>query len=81
MNGEGNCRRRGGLTRAPLTRPLDERAAADEEEEPVVESVAVCGEGGSVLQMRRAIDSDHLEEPALEAAALCGAWRAHQLEF
>ena len=43
-----------------------ERAAAEEEEEPVVESAALCGEGGSVSRMRRAIDSDHLSEKPTE---------------
>jgi hypothetical protein len=44
--GEGICSRRGWLTRAPPTRPLDERAAeAEEEEEPVVESAALCVKG------------------------------------
>ena len=38
------------LTRAPPTRRLDERAAAEEEEEvPVGELTALCCEGGSVL--------------------------------
>jgi hypothetical protein len=40
-------------------RPLDEQAAA-EEEDPDVESAALCGEGGSVLRML--FDSDHLSE-------------------
>ena len=41
----GNCSRRGWLTRALPTRPLEERAAEAEEEEPIVESAALCGEG------------------------------------
>ncbi len=51
---------RGWLTRAPPTRPLDELAVAAEEEEevPVVESAALCGEGGSVLRMQRIIDKE-----------------------
>jgi hypothetical protein len=41
VNGEGDlhCSRRGWLTRAPPTHPLEERAAEAEEEEPVVECV------------------------------------------
>jgi hypothetical protein len=58
VNGEGNCSGRGWLTRAPPTHPLNERVE-DDEEEPVIESVALCGEGRSVLRMLRAIDCDH----------------------
>jgi hypothetical protein len=61
----GNRSWRGRLTRAPPTRPLDERAAAaaeEEEEEPVIEWAALCGEGGSVLRMLRVINPDHLSE-------------------
>jgi hypothetical protein len=36
---------------------LDE-PAEDEDEEQVVEPATLCGEGKSVLRMRRAIDSD-----------------------
>jgi hypothetical protein len=46
-------------------RPLDERATAEEEEEeeePVVDWVALCSEGRSVLRLLRVIDSDHLSQ-------------------
>jgi hypothetical protein len=67
----GVCSRRGWHTRAPPTRPLDERAAeAEEEEEPVVESAALCVEGtcwvDQFLRMRRVIDSDHISEKPTE---------------
>ncbi len=63
--------RLGWLTRVPPTRPLDERAAeAEEEEEPVVESAALCIEGtcwaDQFLRMRRVIDSNHLSEKPTE---------------
>ena len=41
----GICSRRGWLTRAPPTRPDERAAEAEEEEEPVVESAALCVEG------------------------------------
>ena len=70
----GICRRRGWLTRAPPTRPLEERAAeAEAEEEPVVESAALCVEGlegtcwaDQFLRMLRVIDFDHLSEKLTE---------------
>jgi hypothetical protein len=38
----------------------------EEEEEPVFESAALCGEGGSVSRMRRVIGSHHLSEKPTE---------------
>ena len=65
--------RRGWLTRAPPTRPLEELAAEAEEEEPVVESAALCVEGlegtcwaDQFLRTRRVIDSDHLSKKPTE---------------
>ncbi len=79
MNGDGDlhrfCSRRGWLTRAPPTRPLEERVAEEEaeEEEPVVESAALCVDGlegtcwaDQFVRMRRVIDSDHLSEKPTE---------------
>jgi hypothetical protein len=58
----------GRLARVPPTRPIDDRAEEEEEEKPVVESMALsqtlCGdsEDGSVLRMLHASDFDHWSE-------------------
>jgi hypothetical protein len=72
LPGEGAARR-GWLTKAPPTRPLDERAAVaepEEEEEPVIKSAALCVEGtcwaDQFVRTRRVIDSDHLSEKPTE---------------